>query len=224
METTLPTNNRNTGTSNGSGVAGALGSSSAISDMFTKLLVAQIKNQNPLEPTDPADFVNQLTQLSHMEALQKLADQGTANASMMSSMQMLALGAQVGSQLTVQTDQVVLGDKPVPIGFALDSSSNKNTLVLSGSDGKETRIELGSRNSGQVNYSIDAQKLGLVPGNYTMRVETATKEEPKLQVTGVLSSVQLSSTGALLNVTGAGPVLPAAIARFDGRPAASTQP
>jgi flagellar hook assembly protein FlgD len=27
-------------------------------DMFTKLLVAQIQNQDPLSPTDPSQFVN----------------------------------------------------------------------------------------------------------------------------------------------------------------------
>lgn len=36
---------------------------------FLKLLVAQIKNQNPLTPTDPVQFVGQLTQYSELEQL-----------------------------------------------------------------------------------------------------------------------------------------------------------
>jgi hypothetical protein len=63
--------------------------------MFTKLLVAQIQNQDPLEPTDPSQFVNQLTQLSQTESLQTLASQATASASLLQSLQALALGAQV---------------------------------------------------------------------------------------------------------------------------------
>ena len=55
------------------------------SELFTTLLVAQIRNQNPLEPTDPSEFVGQLTQLSQMEALQKLVAHGNASASMLAA-------------------------------------------------------------------------------------------------------------------------------------------
>jgi len=36
---------------------------------FLQLLVAQIKNQNPLNPTDPTQFVGQLTSYSQLEQL-----------------------------------------------------------------------------------------------------------------------------------------------------------
>lgn len=36
---------------------------------FLKLLVAQIKNQDPTNPTDPVQFVGQLTQYSELEQL-----------------------------------------------------------------------------------------------------------------------------------------------------------
>jgi flagellar basal-body rod modification protein FlgD len=53
------------------------------SDMFTKLLVAQIRNQDPLAPQDPTQFVNQLSQLSQTEALQNLSQTTSANASVL---------------------------------------------------------------------------------------------------------------------------------------------
>jgi flagellar basal-body rod modification protein FlgD len=36
---------------------------------FLKLLVAQIKNQNPLNPTDSVQFVSQLAQFSQLEQM-----------------------------------------------------------------------------------------------------------------------------------------------------------
>ena len=36
-------------------------------DMFLQLLVAQIKNQDPLSPTDSTQFVSQLAQFSQLE-------------------------------------------------------------------------------------------------------------------------------------------------------------
>ena len=41
-------------------------------DVFLQLLVAQIRNQNPLEPTDGIQFVTQLTQFSQLEQLQAI--------------------------------------------------------------------------------------------------------------------------------------------------------
>ena len=38
-------------------------------DMFLKLLVAQIQNQDPLNPMDPTQFVSQLSQFSSVEQL-----------------------------------------------------------------------------------------------------------------------------------------------------------
>ena len=36
-------------------------------EMFLKLLVAQLQNQNPASPADPMQFVSQLTQFSTLE-------------------------------------------------------------------------------------------------------------------------------------------------------------
>ncbi len=36
-------------------------------EVFLKLLVAQIQNQNPLNPSDPVEFLSQLTQFSNLE-------------------------------------------------------------------------------------------------------------------------------------------------------------
>ena len=38
-------------------------------DMFLKLLVAQLKNQNPLQPTDPSEFMNQAATLAMVEQM-----------------------------------------------------------------------------------------------------------------------------------------------------------
>ena len=62
--------------------AAAINPNGEVSKLFTTLLVAQIRNQNPLEPQDPSEFVGQMTQLSQMEALQMLARQGSATAGM----------------------------------------------------------------------------------------------------------------------------------------------
>src|SRR3954466_8879803 len=43
-------------------------------DTFLKLLVAQLKNQNPLSPTDGTQFVTQLAQFSSLEQSTQMRD------------------------------------------------------------------------------------------------------------------------------------------------------
>lgn len=215
MQTTLNTTSSGTAPSSG-GITSALGGSP--SDLFTTLLVAQIRNQNPLEPTDPAEFVGQLTQLSQMEALQRLVGQGSASASMLESLQVLTLGAQVGSNVAVRSDAVTLAGTPVQGRFTLASASSEVALVLRGVGGAEHRIELGTRAAGDVLFEIDSARAGIPPGTYALSVETASSERPAIDVFGELKSVRLAGDGRVaLNVANLGEVSALSITGFNGR-------
>lgn len=215
MQTSLFTSNSNNTGGTSSPTTAADGS---ISDLFTKLLVAQIKNQNPLDPADPSQFVNQLTQLSQMESLQQLATLAGNNTSMLQGMQMLSLGSQVGAEVTVQTDSVALAGAPVQGSFALANATADAAVVLTGSDGVKHRLALGARSAGDVGFTIDPAALGLTPGTYSIAVASANNETPAVGITGELSSVKLSSSGgAVLAVANVGQVQSSAITQFNGR-------
>ena len=46
-------------------------------DMFLKLMVAQLKNQDPMNPTDSSQFLAQTAQFTSLEKLTDVADQTT---------------------------------------------------------------------------------------------------------------------------------------------------
>lgn len=50
-----------------SSAAAALGGTAPSEQMFLQLLVAQLQNQDPLNPTDSTQFVSQLAQFSELE-------------------------------------------------------------------------------------------------------------------------------------------------------------
>lgn len=193
------------------------------STLFTTLLVAQIRNQNPLEPTDPSEFVGQLTQLSQMEALQNLVSQGSVTASMLESLQVLTLGSQVGSRVTVATDSVRVADQqPVEGSFTLSSASGSTAVVLS-SGGQTFRVELGARAPGNVDFSFDPAEFGIPDGTYAISVATDSGETPVVGLTGEVQSVRLSGTaGVVLTVAGIGEVASTAITTFNGRSSSAT--
>jgi len=217
-------NNGSSTTSPNAGTSITGNTASEASNMFTKLLVAQIQNQDPLSPTDPAQFVQQLTQLSQTETLQNLSNVTSASASVLQSMQVLALGAQVGSSVMAETRSVTLdGATKVSGQTTLAASSNKTTLVLTGSDGVKHEINLGTQPPGTLAFSIDPVKLGLKADTYSMAVQTSSKETPAIDIQGRLNSVRLSSTGSVvLNVGNIGETATSAITAFNG-PTSATQ-
>jgi flagellar basal-body rod modification protein FlgD len=148
--------------------------------MFTKLLVAQIRNQDPLAPQDPTAYVNQLSQLSQTEALQNLSQMTTANASILQSMQVLAMGGQVGSEVTVATNTLKLDGSAVHGSIQLNGAQQRH---LAGADrpvdGQEHTIELGAHGSGSQSFTIDPDALGLPPGTYAIQAKPSDGTSPR---------------------------------------------
>jgi flagellar basal-body rod modification protein FlgD len=186
-------------------------------DMFTKLLVAQIQNQDPLAPQDPATYVNQLSQLSQTEALQNLSQMTTANASILQSMQTLAMGSQVGSEVTVATSTLKLDGGAVKGSIQLNGASSATSLVLTGLDGQQHTIELGPHGSGTQSFTIDPDALGLPPGTYAIQAKPSDGTNPQIEVAARLNSVRVANGGVVLQVANIGEVDPSSITGFNGK-------
>lgn len=187
-------------------------------DMFTKLLVAQIRNQDPLAPSDPSEFVNQLSQLSQTEALQQLSQTTAASASVLQSLQVLAMGAQVGSDVSVSTSRVQLDGAKLSGTIQLGGASTLTHLVLTDVAGKQTRIELPPHGAGAQAFTLDPGALGLPAGKYSIAAEASDGTKPGVEIDGRLDSVRLSSSGAIvMQVSGVGEVEPGLITGFKGK-------
>jgi flagellar basal-body rod modification protein FlgD len=185
--------------------------------MFTKLLVAQIQNQDPLAPADPTAFVNQLSQLSQTEALQNLSSQTTSSASILQSLQTLAMGGQVGSDITVVTNSVKVDGSKISGNVNLLGASSATDLVLTGADGQQHTVALGAHGSGALAFTIDPDALGLAPGTYSIQARPADGSAPEIEVAARLNSVRVTSAGVVMQVAGIGEVAPSAVTGFNGK-------
>jgi flagellar basal-body rod modification protein FlgD len=68
-------------------------------DTFMKLLMAQMSNQNPMEPTDDKEMIAQMTQFSMLEQITQLATASTASATAAHVNQAVSL---IGHEVTYQ--------------------------------------------------------------------------------------------------------------------------
>ena len=204
-----------------SGVVSANGGD--LSSMFTTLLVAQIKNQDPLQPTDPSQFVSQLAELSQVQSTQQLVQQGQSGNSTLNSLQMMALGAQVGSTVRADVSQLQLSDQTVTLHVTPTGSSASNTLVLTGPDGVAHPIALGALGVGDQAFQVDPKALGLAPGSYTVQVLDASKSALTVEAESTLTGVRLAGDGSVYaQLQGVGEVASSAITGLEGKLAPST--
>lgn len=193
-----------------------------LGQMFTKLLVAQVQYQDPLEPTDSSAFVTQLTQLSQTESLQTLTSQLKTQSSILDSLQTMQLGSQVGSTVMVAADSVQLDGKPLQGVINLPQGASL-TLELTDAAGQVRTVALGQQSAGDVPFSIDPAALGLPAGRYQLAVRDADFNTYTAEVAGRLEAVRLTSAGTVaLQVQGLGNVMPGAVTRFVGGANADT--
>lgn len=69
-----------------------------LNNQFMKLLVAQIQNQDPLNPMDGTEFVSQMAQLSQVQSTENMAKMLQSNTVQMERVQAMATANMVGSR------------------------------------------------------------------------------------------------------------------------------
>lgn len=131
-------------------------------DAFLKLMVAQLKNQNPLDPKDNQAFVAQLAQFSTVEGIEKLNKTATGFESSMNSKNALQASGMVGRSVIVEGNKNgLLMNKGVVSGFTnLSASASNMVLSIQGNNGQLLeKIELGSHDSGPMSLRWDGYNL-----------------------------------------------------------------
>ena len=101
------------------------------SDDFMKMLLAQLSNQNPLEPMDDTEMMSQFTQLNSLQELQSI---GSAITQVSADSRMSYAANLIGKQVTVQTANGVIDQGPVTAfmlsedGLLIEINGNGYTL------------------------------------------------------------------------------------------------
>ena len=103
-------------------------------DTFLKLLVAQMRYQDPSNPTDPTQFMSQTAAFTQVEKLDQLA---TQNASLLALQRSLSAGALVGQTVTY-TDSSGVARTGTVSSVLLGDDSTEATAMVGG-----TSVPLG---------------------------------------------------------------------------------
>ena len=151
-------------------------------DEFLKLLVAQLENQNPLEPAKDTEFVAQLATFSSLEQLISANDNLTALAVGQSNLiNSQALGL-IGKDALVEAgDEIRIAQgNPDQIVYALPRQANAATLTIYDENGTPLRVfDLQTTPNGRIELDwdgTDAQGNAVADGSYRFEVNATDAE------------------------------------------------
>lgn len=147
---TLALLNGTTGTST-AGTTSKAAAASGSEDRFLKLLVAQMQNQDPLNPMDNAQVTTQMAQISTVSGIDRLNGTVATLNSQFTQMQALQGAALVGRDVVVEGNRLVANDAGLPQGgFELTSAADSVRVEVLNSAGHVIdTIDLGAETAGR---------------------------------------------------------------------------
>lgn len=175
-----------TNTPSGLDTSALAGSSSAGgADRFLKLLVAQMQNQDPLNPMDNAQVTSQMAQINTVTGIEKLNTTVEGLTSQFVQMQALQGASLVGRDVIVPGNVLDIAEGTGQGGFALTSAADAVKVeILSASGQVVDTLNLGAQSAGT--HSFD------------WKAGTATNDSGlRFRVTSTLGGTTTSATALM---------------------------
>jgi flagellar basal-body rod modification protein FlgD len=181
---------------------------------FYKLLVAQMKNQDPTNPMDNSQMTSQIAQMNTVSGINQLNTTVQSLASTLQGSQAMQSASLLGRNVLVAGTSLQLLQGQASFGANLSQAVDTANVTIQDSAGKTVRtLALGAQPAGIQNFawdgSTDAGKTA-ADGAYTFELQASQNAQPVTTTTlssGQVQSVSMASTGLKLNLSGLGSVV-----------------
>ena len=190
---------------------------------FMKLMMAQMKHQDPTKPMENGDFISQMAQFSSVKGLKEIKDSFNTLANALQSSQALQASSMVGRKVMVPGNSTELTAQGSLRGsIELQNESESVTVKVFNKSGEQVHtVDLGQRGKGSAQFTWDgvikkanpevpgSEDVVAPPGVYSIKAEAMIDGEIQSVNTFVVDkvdSVSLAkdSKGVTLNLTNAG--------------------
>lgn len=182
-----------------------------VQNRFLTLLVAQMKNQDPLNPLDNAQITTQLAQINTVNGIQSLNDTMSLLSSNFNNLQLVQGSNMIGHDVLVPSNTLNLSNGAATGGFSLDQGADKVVVEIRDASGTLVQsVDLGAKPAGVQGFSWDgkdAQEVQLANGQYSVTVK-ATQGGQSIDATalglGRVLSLTPGANGMQITVSGLG--------------------
>jgi len=174
-------------------------------DDFFKMLLAQIQNQDPLNPMDGKDFAAQLAQFSSLERLGDINGQlETMNLYQASLNNAQSLNL-IGKEVTAKGNVLKVEGESTDLTYSLSGDAKKVSIKIYDKAGDLVdTLEFGNQKEGRNSVVWDCNNVS--KGNYTFDVSAINDNSEKVDVdtmtTGVVTGVAFKNGSSYLSING----------------------
>lgn len=179
-------------------------------DDFLKMFVAQLQNQDPLNPQDGTEFLAQLSQLTQVEQAYNTNTNLQSLLAAQANMMVVSAVSFIGKEVTIEGSRISLaaGDQPV-LNYTLPQPVDEVALQIRDAAGNVVRtLSGGASASGQFAMVWDGRDDNNQPvpvGTYKFSVTGAANGQsvagtPLMK--GVVDGVRLDGSSPVLTVSG----------------------
>lgn len=170
---------------------------------FLKIMMEQLKNQDPMEPSDNGEFLGQMAQFSTVSGIEEMQQSLEKLSDTYATGQTLQSSQLVGQKVLIESNTMDLIDGEAINGsFELDSSSGDVRLDISDTAGKIVKqINFGEQTAGRHGFTWDGtDEHGdkVLPGQYTANITRKaddTYESVSVLNSRIIDSVEFGANG-----------------------------
>lgn len=181
-------------------------------DQFLKLLIAQLQNQDPMNPMQGDQMASELAQFSSLEQLQQinttLSGQTTSSGALLGAIQATAAINTIGHTVLAAGNQVQIGGTNGSSSVTANvSSAGTGTLHIYNASGAEVGSRsLGAVSSGKQDFAIGDAAKDLPAGTYSYSIDVKDASGNAIPVqtymTGKIDGITSGQNGIVLTSGG----------------------
>ncbi|PRD65320.1 flagellar hook assembly protein FlgD [Malikia granosa] len=203
----------NTGVAAQTSASSASGSVDDAQSNFMKLLVAQMQNQDPMNPMDNAQMTSQMAQLNMVSGINQLNTTLSSALSSFQATQTMQASSLIGREVLVPSSTLQLSAGQAKMGVDLAQSADSLKLTVLDSTGQVLRtMDLGASAAGVRQLSWDGATdagAAAADGSYSFKLE-ALRNGQSVTATALsaaqVGGVSLSNNNVRLSLPGLGEV------------------
>jgi flagellar basal-body rod modification protein FlgD len=194
-----------TGVNNGTTIASQANKKVLGEDDFLKMLIAQLQNQDPLNPLQGADFAAQLAQFSSLDQLTQINTQLSSLASSLSSTNNSQVVSLIGDEVVANGSSVTVSGASTNLAYNLSQNAQQGTIKIYDSQGNLVKtLAFGQQQSG--NNIMNWNTSNVSPGTYTFTVSAVDNSgnavSANTMMTGPVTGVTFQNGVPYLSVNG----------------------
>lgn len=185
-------------------------------DDFLKMMIAQLKNQDPMNPMDGTQYASQLAQFSSLEQLSNLNSTMTqslaGNSQLTQSINNMMVSNLIGKDTKLTgSDIQVNGQTKIDLGYNLPMQASSVEVDIYDSNGglvKTINNSSLSKGDSKLSWDLTDNSGSKVPNsNYTFKVTATDANGNDITTTqykyGIIDGVKFNSSGTVLLIDGA---------------------